>query len=144
MCISRSHSRFPYLSAVYFSRMDLEQTVKDLQAQNAQFQQLLLTLAKGQEDIKTQLGNKDPVKKKKKRIGVATLGRRFDGEARRVLEFPPTSDEGTSKRDGAAVPSESDAEEEEVEEDEDYSDQQYPPADDKYKGLEDRLASMEL
>ena len=75
MCISRSHSRFPYLSAVYYSRMDLEQTVKDLQAQNAQFQQLLMTLAKGQEDIKTQLGNKDPVKKKKKRLGVATLGR---------------------------------------------------------------------
>ena len=32
--------------------MDLEQTVKDLQAQNAQFQQMLLTLAKGQEELK--------------------------------------------------------------------------------------------
>ena len=69
--------------------MDLEQTVKDLQSQNAQFQQLLMTLAKGQEDLKALLGNKDQVKKKKKRIGVATLGRRFEGEARRVLEFPP-------------------------------------------------------
>ena len=68
--------------------MDLEQTVKDLQSQNAQFQQLLMTLAKGQEDLKTLLGNKDQVKKKKKRVGVATLGRRFAGEARRVLEFP--------------------------------------------------------
>ena len=75
---------------------------------------------------------------------MATLGRRFDGEARRVLKFPPTSDEGTSKRDGAAVPSESDAEEEEVEEDEDDTDQQYPAADDKYKGLEDKLAAMEI
>ena len=76
------------MSAVYFSRMDLEQIVKDLQAQNTQFQQLLTTLAKGQEDLKALLGNKEQVKKKKKRIRVATLGRRFKGEARRVLEFP--------------------------------------------------------
>ena len=123
--------------------MDIKQTVKDLQAQNSQFQQLLMNLAKGQEELKTLL-EKEKEKKKKKRVGVATMGRRFNGEARRVLEFPPTSDEGTSKRDRVAVPSESDAKEEEVEEDEDYSDQQYPPADDKYKGLEDRLAAMEL
>ena len=35
--------------------MDLEQTIKDLQAQNMQFQQLLMTLAKGQEELKTVL-----------------------------------------------------------------------------------------
>ena len=46
---------FPYPSVVYYSNMDLEQTVKDLQAQNSQFQQLLLTLAKGQEELKTLL-----------------------------------------------------------------------------------------
>ena len=40
-----------------------------------------------------------------------------------------------------AVPSYSKAEEEE---DEDYSEQQYPPADDKYKNLEERLAAMEV
>ena len=84
------------------------------------------------------------MKKKKKRVGVATLGRRFENEARRVLEFPSTSDEGTGEGKGAALPSESEAEEEEAEEDEDYSEQQYPPADDKYKNLEDRLAAMEL
>ena len=33
------------------------------------------------------------------------------------------------------MPSESEAEEEEEEEDEDYSEQQYPPVDDKYKIL---------
>ena len=124
--------------------MDLEQTVKDLQSQNSQFQHLLMTLAKGQADLKALLGNKEQVKKKKKRFGVATLGRRFEGEARRVLEFTHTSEEGTSKGKGDAVPSESEAEEEEAEEDEDYSEQQYPPADDKYKSLEDRLAAMEL
>ena len=35
--------------------MDIEQKVKDLQAQNSQFQQLLMTLAKGQEDLKALL-----------------------------------------------------------------------------------------
>ena len=72
------------------------------------------------------------------------MGRRFEVEAKRVLEFPPTSEEGTSKGKGVALPSESEAEEEEAEEDEDYSEQQYPPANDKYKSLEDRLAAMEL
>ena len=119
--------------------MDLEQTVKDLQAQNSQFQQLLMTLAKGQEDLKVLLEkNKE---KKKKRPKVATLGRRFEHQARRVLEFPSTSDEGAGKGKGTAVPSDSEVEEEE---DEDYSEQQYPPADDKYKNLEDILAAMEL
>ena len=42
------------------------------------------------------------------------------------------------------MPSESEAEEEEGEKDEGYSEQQYPPVDDKYKNLEDRLASMEV
>ena len=122
--------------------MDLEQTVKDLQAQNSQFQQLLMTLAKGQEDLKALLEkNKE---KKKKRPGVATFGRRFESNARKVLEFPSTSDEGADKGKGTVVPSESEVEEEEEEEDEDNSEQQYPPADDKYKNLEDRLAAMEL
>ena len=119
--------------------MSSEQAIKALQAQNAQFQELVMSLAQGQQELKTLLLKK----KKKERIGVATLGRRFEGEARRVLEFPPTSEEGTSKGKGAAVPSESEVEEE-AEEDEDYSEQQYPPADDKYKSLEDRLAAMEL
>ena len=73
---------------------------------------------------------------------MATLGRRFKGQARRVLDFPSTSDEGVGKGKGTAVQSES--EEEEDEEDEDYSEQQYPPADDKYKNLEERLAVMEV
>ena len=75
---------------------------------------------------------------------MATIGRRFEGQARRVLDFPSTSDEGVGKGNGAVVPSESEAEEEEEEEDEDYSEQQYPPADDKYKNLEERLAAMEI
>ena len=50
---------------------------------------------------------------------MATLGRRFENQARRVLDFPSTSDEGVGKGKGVAEPSESEAEEEE-EEDEDY------------------------
>ena len=116
--------------------------VKDLQAHNSHFQQLLMTLAKGLEELKTLL-EKEKEKKKKKRVGVATLGRRFEGQARRVLDFPSTSDEGIGKGKGVAVPSESEEEEEEKE-DEDYSEQQYPPADDKYNNLEERLAAMEV
>ena len=77
---------FPHLSVVYFSKMDIEQTVKDLQAQNSQFQQLLMTLAKGQGELKTLL-EKEKEKNKKKRVGVATMGRRFEGQAKRVLDF---------------------------------------------------------
>ena len=47
--------------------MDVDQTVKDLQAQNSQFQQLLMTLAKGYEDLKALLGNKEQEKGKKRR-----------------------------------------------------------------------------
>ena len=120
--------------------MDIEQTVKDLQMQNSQFQQLLMTLAKGQEELKALL-EKEREKKKKKRVGVATLGRRFEGQAKRVLDFPSTSEEGEGKGKGVAVPSKYEAEEEE---DEDYSEQQYPPTDDKYKNLEERLWSVDL
>ena len=35
--------------------MDIEQTVKDLQGQNSQFQQLRMTLAKGRENLKALL-----------------------------------------------------------------------------------------
>ena len=66
--------------------MALEQTVKDLQAQNAQFQQMFLALAKGQEDLKT-LIVKEKTKKEKKPTGVLNLGRRFRGPAKRALYF---------------------------------------------------------
>ena len=73
--------------------MALEQTVKDLQAQNAQFQQMLLNLAKGQEDLKT-LFTKDKKKKTKKRVGVLNTGRRLRGPAKQALEFTTLSTEG--------------------------------------------------
>src|SRR4051812_31583620 len=68
------HHRFPpqvsHLLAVYFSIMNLEQSVKDLQTQNAQFQDLILNLSKGQDELKSLL-----TKKKKK--GKKTLKKRL-------------------------------------------------------------------
>ena len=96
--------------------MDIEQTAKDLQAHNSQFQQLLMTLAKGKEELKTLLEKeKEKEKKKKKPAGVVIMGRRFQGQARRTLEFPTTSDEGERKGKETTMPS--DYEEEEEEED---------------------------
>ena len=50
-------------------------------------------------------------KKKKKRAGVVIMGRRFEGQARRTLEFPSTSEEGEGKGKGTTVPSDSEVEE---------------------------------
>ena len=88
--------------------MDLEQMVKDLQAQNTQFQELLMTLAKGQEEMKTLLEKeKEKKKKEKKPAGVVIMRRRFQGQARRTFDFPTTSDEGERKGKETAVPSDS-------------------------------------
>ncbi|KAL5059379.1 hypothetical protein RYX36_030983 [Vicia faba] len=44
--------------------MDIEQTVKDLQVQNSQFQETLLTLSKGQQELMTMIVAKNKTKKK--------------------------------------------------------------------------------
>ena len=76
--------------------MDVEQTVKDLQAQNAQFQQMLLALTKGQEELKTLLAN-EKKKKTKKSTDVVIMGRRFKGQARWNLDFATSSGEGDNQ-----------------------------------------------
>ena len=53
--------------------MDLEKTMKDLQAQNSQFQETLLALAKGQQDMLALLA----VKKNPKKKALLNMGRRF-------------------------------------------------------------------
>ena len=73
-----------------------------------------MTLAKGQEELKTLL-EKEKEKNKKKLDGVVIMGRRFQGQARRTLDFPTTFDEGERKGKETAVPSYSEAEEEEEE-----------------------------
>ena len=73
--------------------MILKQTVKDLQTQNAQFQQMIMALAKGQEELKA-LIIKEKTKKAKKPVGVLNLGRRFRGSVKRAIDFTTTSNEG--------------------------------------------------
>src|SRR4051812_9020426 len=58
------HNRFLTIGlssflAVYFSIMNLEQSVKNLQAQNNQFQEMIFNLAKGQEELKALLIEKE-------------------------------------------------------------------------------------
>ena len=52
-----------------------EQAIKALQAQNAQFQELVMSLAQGQQELKTLLLKKK--KKKKKRTALFNTGQRF-------------------------------------------------------------------
>ena len=98
--------------------MDLEQIVKYLQAQNTQFQQFLITLAKGQEELKTLLVE-ERKEKTKKVTGVLNMGRRFHGQTRRTLDFATTSGE-RNNQDGKGketiVPSEEEKEEEDYSE----------------------------
>src|ERR1044072_7851563 len=63
--------------------MALETTAKDLQAHNAQFQEVVTSLVQGQEDLKKLIA------RKKKVIGVLNMGRRHKGGSRVVsrLEF---------------------------------------------------------
>ena len=71
------------------------------------------------------------------------MGRRVPGQPRRTLDVATTSD-ARENQDGkgkeTVVPSESEEEEEE----EDYSKEQYPPADNKYRHLEERLSAIEI
>ena len=53
---------------------------------------MFLTLAKGQEDLKTLL-IEEKKKKAKKSTGVLNLGRRFPGPSRRTLDFATSADE---------------------------------------------------
>ena len=100
---------------------------------------MLLTLAKGQEELKTLLAEE----KKKKVTRVLNMGRRFHGQTRRTLDFATTSGE-RDNQDGKGKETFVQSESEEEEEEEDYFEEQYPPVDDKYKHLEERLSAMEI
>ena len=121
--------------------MALEQTVKELQAQNAQFQEMFLNLAKGQEDLKA-LVLKDQKKKVKKLVRVLSVGRRRP--ANRALDFTTPSKEGDNQEEGEEKYEEGDNNPAFEEDEADYTEEQYPPADDKFKQLEDRLNATEI
>ena len=76
--------------------MALEQTVKDLQIQNAQFQQMIMALAKGQEELKA-LIVKDKAKKPRRTAGVVNLGRRLKGLLKKMVDLTSSSKEGENQ-----------------------------------------------
>src|SRR3954462_5514753 len=122
--------------------MNLEQSVKDLQAQNAQFQDLILNLSKGQDELKTLLTKKE--KKTEKPIGVINLRKRFKGCPKKAVETVPKEEEeegddlSVKNNQGSHVGSDGQEEEEdEYPQDEDY-------ADEKYRLLEEHLRSVEI
>src|SRR4051812_40417647 len=120
--------------------MNLEQSVKDLQAQNAQFQDLILNLSKGQDELKALLT------KKKKKKGKKTLGKKLrpilqlrDAEASEDSDEDEQDDDASIKIEAksnhdSAKPSD--------EEEDYYHEDEHP--DDKYKMLEERLRSVEI
>ena len=69
--------------------MDLEKTVKDLQAQKSQFQETLLALAKGQQDMMALLA----AKKNPKRNALVNMGRRFKESVRQIPVVEDSSEE---------------------------------------------------
>ena len=127
--------------------MALEQTVKDLQAQNAQFQEMFLSLAKGQEELKALIA-KEKKKKTKKPTGILNMGKRFRDPVKQAQDLDISLDEDDERdEDGKSVKTEKSnhgSDKCSDEEEEDYLDEQYPPASDKYKLLEKRLKSMEI
>src|ERR1044072_2695626 len=116
--------------------MALEQTVKDLQAQNAQFQRMCTSLVQGREDLKKLVNGK------KKVVGLLNMGRRSKGGLKRVsrIEYSDNSvkNEGSNKGNG-----EGDQREPAKEREDHYEEDQYSDENDKYKQLEDRLNAVE-
>ena len=133
------HGRFPYLSTLYFSKMDIEKTMEDLQAQNSQFQETLLTLAKGQQELMTLLASK----KKPKRKALVNMGKRFRETICQMPIVEDSSEEDENQVQDARS-TRAGCVNDRVSDDEDYFDEQYPPADDKYKKLVDRLKAVEI
>ena len=76
-----------------------EQAIKALQTQNAQFQELVMSLAQGQQELKTLLLKK---KKKKKRIALFNTGRRFGNALQNEADQTTSSAEKDSPQGGRA------------------------------------------
>ena len=101
---------------------------------------MFISLAKGQEDLKTLImkEKKKKKKKKKKRVGFLNMGRRFRESIRQSADMTSSSKDGENQertKDPSPTVSDNDT---------DYDEEQYPPAEDRYKQLEDRLRAMEI
>ena len=100
------------------------QAIKALQAQNAQFQEMFMNLAKGQQDLKTLILKE---KKKKKKTVLLNMGRRFGNNLREDVDLSH-SPEGRENREERRAPSPMVSDNET-----DFDEDQYPLAEDRYK-----------
>src|SRR4051812_26014144 len=120
--------------------MNLEQSVKDLQDQNTEFQALILNLSKGQEELKAMLT------KKKNKKGKKTLRKRLrpilqprDVEASKDSDEDEQDDDVSIKTDAK---SNHDFAKPSKEEEDYYHEDEHP--DNKYQLLEERMKAMEI
>ena len=81
------------------SETSTDQAIKAMQAQNAQFQEMFLNLAKGQQDLKA-LILKD--KKKKKKVVMLNMGRRFGNNLRQETDLSHSSGGGENQEERRA------------------------------------------
>ena len=101
-----------------------DQAIKALQAQNAQFQEMFMNLAKGHQDLKT-LILKDKKKNKKKKKVLLNMGHRFGNNLRDEVNLSDSSGGGENQEERRAPsPVVSDNET-------DFDEDQYPPAEDR-------------
>ena len=96
-----------------------EQTIKALQAQNAQFQELIMSLAQGQKELKTL------IQKKKNKRTVLFNPRHRSGNTLQNEAERTTPSVGEGSHQGREVPSPVVFDTET-----DFNDEQYPPAED--------------
>src|SRR3954467_3224690 len=120
--------------------MNLEQSVKDLQAQNTEFQALILNLSKGQEELKAMLTKKKKKKGKKTQVKkLRPILQLRDAEASKDSDEDEQDDNASIKTDAKSnhdyvKPSK---------EEEDYHHEDEHP-NDKYKLLEERMKAVEI
>ena len=86
------------------SETSTDQAIKALQAQNAQFQDLFMSLAKGQQDLKTLIlkEKKKKKKKKKKKTVLLNMGRRFGNNLREEVDLTHSSGGGDNQEERRA------------------------------------------
>ena len=78
------------------SEIPTDQAIKALQAQNAQFQEMFLNLAKRQEDLKTLILKE---KKKKKKVVLLNMGHRFGNRLRQEADLSHSSKGGETQEE---------------------------------------------
>ena len=101
---------------------------------------MFLAMAQAKVDLKALIA-KEKTKKARKPTGALNLGRRIRGPFKRAIDSATPSNEGDNQEEKPTKENNNPGSEED---EADYSEEQYPPADDKYKQLEDRLNAMEI